>query len=349
MFRSIGFGLLLVSVIVHSTRAEDAVVENVVFAIHGGIGLDKVEMTPEIDKRVRAELEQALRSGFAALNKPNATGLDAVEAAIRLMEDSPQFNAGRGAVFTHDGRNELDASIMEGKTLKAGSVAGVSTVKNPITAARAVMEKSKHVLLVSRGAEAFAAEKGLEIVDPKYFRTEERWQQLQKQLEEEKKRSQVRGQESGQETTGIPERHLPGFSFGTVGAVALDKSGNLSAGTSTGGMSNKRWGRVGDSPIIGAGTYADNEACAISATGHGEYFIRYCVAHDIVALMKYKSLPVNAAADEVIRKKLKAAGGEGGVICLDNKGRFYPSYNTEGMYRGCITRDGQVQVRIFEQ
>ena len=340
---------LLASVVLllfsQSTRAEDAVVENVVFAIHGGIGLDKVEMTPEIDKRVRTELEQALRAGFAALNKPNATGLDAVEAAIRLMEDSPQFNAGRGAVFTHDGRNELDASIMEGKTLKAGSVAGVTTIKNPITAARAVMEKSKHVLLVSRGAEAFAAEKGLEIVDPKYFWTEERWKQLQKQLEEEKKRSDLRGQGAEE----IPERHLPGFSFGTVGAVALDKAGNLSAGTSTGGMSNKRWGRVGDSPIIGAGTYADNEACAVSATGHGEYFIRYGVAHDIVALMKYKGLTVNAAADEVLRKKLKAAGGEGGVICLDHKGRFYPSYNTEGMYRGCITRDGQVQVRIFEQ
>ena len=332
--------------VTHAVRAEDAVVENVVIAIHGGIGLDKVEMTPEIDKRVRTELEQALRAGFAALNKPNATGLDAVEAAIRLMEDSPQFNAGRGAVFTHDGRNELDASIMEGKTLKAGSVAGVSTVKNPITAARAVMEKSKHVLLVSRGAEAFAAEKGLEIVDPKYFRTEERWQQLQKQLEEEKKRSNVA---TGGSTVAVDARHLPGFSFGTVGAVVLDKAGNLSAGTSTGGMSNKRWGRVGDSPIIGAGTYADNEACAVSATGHGEYFIRYSVAHDIVALMKYKSLSVNAAADEVIRKKLKAAGGEGGVICLDHKGRFYPSYNTEGMYRGCITRDGQVQVRIFEQ
>jgi beta-aspartyl-peptidase (threonine type) len=351
MLRIVGFGLLLVGCLTQFARAEDAVVENVVFAIHGGIGLDKVEMTPEIDKRVRTELEQALRAGFAALNKPNGTGLDAVEAAIRLMEDSPQFNAGRGAVFTHDGRNELDASIMEGKTLKAGSVAGVTTVKNPITAARAVMEKSKHVLLVSRGAEAFAAEKGLEIVDPKYFWTEERWKQLQKQLEEEKKRSEARGQrpEVREGTAEIPERHLPGFSFGTVGAVALDKAGNLSAGTSTGGMSNKRWGRVGDSPIIGAGTYADNEACAVSATGHGEFFIRYGVAHDIVALMKYKSLPVNAAADEVIRKKLKAAGGEGGVICLDHRGRFYPSYNTEGMYRGCITRDGQVQVRIFEQ
>lgn len=352
MIRSLLVGLWLVSLIAFTARAEDEVVENVVFAIHGGIGLDKVEMTPEIDKRVRSELEQALRAGFAAINKPNATGLDAIEAAIRFMEDSPTFNAGRGAVFTHDGRNELDASIMEGKSLKAGSVAGVTTVKNPISAARAVMEKSKHVLLVSKGAEAFAAEKGLEIVDPKYFWTEERWKQLQKQLEEEKKRSEVRGQKAEgrrQEAEEIPERHLPGFSFGTVGAVALDKAGNLSAGTSTGGMSNKRWGRVGDSPIIGAGTYADNEACAVSATGHGEFFIRYGVAHDIVSLMKYKELAVNAAADEVIRKKLKAAGGEGGVICLDHKGRFYPSYNTEGMYRGCITRDGRVEVRIFER
>lgn len=343
--------LVVLMLFLEPTRAEDAVVENVVFAIHGGIGLDKAEMTPEIDKRVRTELEQALRAGFAALNKPNATGLDAIETAIRTMEDSPQFNAGKGAVFTHDGRNELDASIMEGKTLKAGSVAGVTTVKNPITAARTVMEKSKHVLLISRGAEAFVAEKGLEIVDPKYFWTEERWKQLQKQLEEEKKRSAISGQRSevrGQETQSLPERRLPGFSFGTVGAVALDKAGNLAAGTSTGGMSNKRWGRVGDSPIIGAGTYADNEACAISATGHGEFFIRYAVAHDIVALMKYKGLEVNAAADEVIRKKLKAAGGEGGVICLDHKGRYYPSYNTDGMYRACITRDGQVQIRIFE-
>lgn len=329
--------------------AEDTVVENVVFAIHGGIGLDKVEMTPEIDKRVRTELEQALRAGFAALNKPNATGLDAVEAAIRLMEDSPQFNAGRGAVFTHDGRNELDASIMEGKTLKSGSVAGVTTIKNPITAARAVMEKSKHVLLISRGAEAFAAEKGLEIVDPKYFWTEERWKQLQKYLEEEKKRSQVRDQGSGvrgQESDS--GSLLPGFSFGTVGAVALDRQGNLAAGTSTGGMSNKRWGRVGDSPIIGAGTYADNEACAVSATGHGEFFIRYAVAHDIVSLMKYKGWPVQQAADEVIRKKLKSVGGEGGVICLDRTGHFCPSYNTEGMYRGCITKDGTISVKIFE-
>lgn len=332
--------------------AEDIVVENVVFAVHGGIGLDKAEMTPEIEKRVRTELEQALRAGYATLNKPNATGLDAVETAIRLMEDSPLFNAGKGAVFTHDGRNELDASIMEGKTLKAGAVAGVTTIKNPIAAARTVMEQSRHVLLVSRGAEAFAAEKGLDIVDPKYFWTEERWKQLQKQLEEEKKRSQARdpgANVGGQETNAFPDRSLPGFSFGTVGAVALDKAGNLAAGTSTGGMSNKRWGRVGDSPIIGAGTYADNQACAVSATGHGEYFIRFAVAHDIVALMRYKGLTVDAAADEVLRKKLKAAGGEGGVICLDHRGRFCPSYNTEGMYRGCITRDGHVQVKIYEQ
>ncbi len=333
-------------------RGEDAVVENVILAIHGGIGLDKAEMTPEIDKAVRTELEKALRVGYAVLQVPNATGLDAVEAAIRLMEDSPTFNAGKGAVFTHDGRNELDSSIMDGKMLKAGSVAGVTTIKNPISAARAVMEKTKHVMLISRGAEAFAKEVGLEIVDPKYFWTEKRWKQLQKQLDEEKKRSQldqgsgVKGQESDE--ADVASRRLPGFSFGTVGAVALDKSGNLAAGTSTGGMSNKRFGRVGDSPIIGAGTYADNEACAISATGHGEYFIRFAVAHDVVSLMKYKGLPVHEAADEVIRKKLKAAGGEGGIICLDHSGRFHPSYNTEGMYRGYITKDGQSRVMIFE-
>lgn len=336
--------VLLVATVSPNLRAEDVVVENVVLAIHGGIGLDRAEMTPEIDKAVRAGLTEALKVGYEKLNQPKASGLDAVEAAIRVMEDNPLFNAGKGAVFTNDGRNELDSSIMEGKSLKAGSVAGVSTIKNPISAARAVMEKSKHVMLISRGAETFAKEAGLEIVDPKYFWTEERWKQLQKYLEEEKKRTQA----GPLDDTDVA-RGLPGFSLGTVGAVALDNAGDLSAGTSTGGMSNKRWGRVGDSPVIGAGTYADNEACAISATGHGEYFIRFAVAHDIVSLMKYKNLPVNQAADEVIRRKLKAAGGEGGVICLDRNGRFWPSYNTEGMYRGCITKDGKITVMIFDR
>lgn len=330
-----------------AAHGEDVVTENVVLAIHGGIGLDKVEMTPEIDKAVRAGLTEALQAGVARMKQPNATALDTIEAAIRVMEDNPLFNAGRGAVFTHDGRNELDSSIMEGKSLKAGSVAGVTTIKNPISAARAVMEKSKHVMLISKGAETFAAEQGLEIVDPKYFWTEDRWKQLQKSLDEEKKRSQLKGAKPDESEIGQVSRPL-GFSFGTVGAIALDQNGNLAAGTSTGGMSNKRWGRVGDSPIIGAGTYADNAACGISATGHGEYFIRYAVAHDIVSLMKYKDWSVQQAADEVIRKKLKSAGGEGGVICLDRNGRFYPSYNTEGMYRGCITKAGVITVKIFE-
>lgn len=341
----IGFAIALGN----TGRAEDAVIENVVLAIHGGIGLDKKEMTPEIDKAVRAGLTEAVKAGFEKLSAPNATGLDAIETAIRVMEDNPLFNAGKGAVFTHDGRNELDASIMDGKTLKAGSVAGVTTIKNPISAARAVMEQSKHVMLISRGAETFAKDVGLEIVDPQYFWTEERWKQLQKYLEEEKKRSAANGQSSAARGQPAAESRRPGFSFGTVGAVALDKAGNLAAGTSTGGMSNKKWGRVGDSPIIGAGTYADNEACGVSATGHGEFFIRYAVAHDIVALMKYKGLPVNAAADEVIRNKLKVAGGEGGVICLDHTGRFYPSYNSEGMYRACITQNGTITVKIFER
>ncbi len=327
-----------------AAQGGDVVVENVVLAIHGGIGLDKAEMTPEIDKAVRAGLTEALKAGSARLQQPNATALDAVEMAIRIMEDNPLFNAGKGAVFTNDGRNELDSSIMDGKTLKAGSVAGVTTIKNPISAARAVMDKSKHVMLISKGAETFAAEQELEIVDPKYFWTEDRWKQLQKYLEEEKKRS--RG--SSPEKADDVELRLPGFSFGTVGAVALDRGGNLAAGTSTGGMSNKRWGRVGDSPIIGAGTYADNDACAISATGHGEFFIRYAVAHDIVAMMKYKGWSVQQAADEVIRKKLKSAGGEGGVIALDRSGSFCPSYNSEGMYRGCITKVGTISVKIFE-
>lgn len=309
-----------------TVRAGDEIATGVILGVHGGTGMDKVDMTPELEKIFRADLEQALRAGHAALLKKDAVGLDGVEAAIRVLEDSPAFNAGKGAVFTRDGKNELDASIMEGNLKRAGSVAGVTTVRNPIRAARAVMEKSPHVMLIGPGADRFAAEQGLEIVDPKYFWTERRWQDLQKALAAEQKK----------------EPH------GTVGAVALDAAGNLAAGTSTGGMTKKRSGRVGDSPIIGAGTYADNAGCAVSATGHGEYFIRYSVAHDINALVAYKGLSIKDAADEVIQKKLKQAGGEGGVITLDAKGRFTTSYNSEGLYRGYITRDGKVVVRLYE-
>jgi beta-aspartyl-peptidase (threonine type) len=323
MLRYLTLFVLLIS---GPLMAAEPIASDVVLAIHGGIGLDKKDMTPELAVKIRADLETSLKAGYAVIAK-GGDSLDAVQAAIVVMEDSPLFNAGKGAVFTHDGRNELDASIMEGKTKRAGSVAGVTTIKNPILAARAVMEKTKHVMLIGAAADTWAKSTGLEIVDPKYFWTEQRWNQLQEQLRKEKEHRD----------------------HGTVGAVALDKNGVLAAGTSTGGMSNKQYGRVGDSPIIGAGTYADNAACAVSATGHGEYFIRHAVAHSIVDLMKYKQLPVNEAADEVIQRTLKPAGGEGGVVCLDHRGNFAASYNTEGMYRGYITRAGQVKTLLYEE
>jgi len=320
-----------------ATAAE--LVPNVVLGIHGGTGLAKKDMTPELDAKLRAGLEQALKAGHAALKKPGATSLDGVEAAIRILEDDPHFNAGRGAVFTHEGRNELDASIMNGQDKTAGAVAGVTTVKNPISAARAVMEKSEHVMLIGRGAETFAERKGLEIVNPVYFWTEPRWKQLLQKLDAERKQAQ----------SGQPAERQRYYELGTVGAVAVDSAGNIAAGTSTGGMSNKAFGRVGDSPIIGAGTYADNAGCAVSCTGHGEYFIRFSVAHDIVSLVKYKGLPVDKAADELIIKTLKPIDGEGAAIALDPKGNFAMSYNSDGLYRGYVTRDGKLKVMLYEK
>jgi beta-aspartyl-peptidase (threonine type) len=252
------------------------------------------------------------------------------------MEDNPLFNAGKGAVFTHEGRNELDASIMDGRTKAAGSVAGVTIIRNPITAARAVMEKSAHVMMVGRGAELFATKMGLEIVDPSYFWTERRWKSLQNELLKEQNKPQARLE--------FPDEKK----FGTVGAVAVDANGNLAAGTSTGGMTNKQFGRVGDAPIIGAGTYAENESCAVSATGHGEYFIRWTVAHDIAALVKYRGMSVADAGNEVIHKKLAPVKGEGGVIILDAKGNFAMPFNSEGMYRGWVGADGKPHVEIYK-
>jgi L-asparaginase / beta-aspartyl-peptidase len=340
--------------------ADDLAVPHVILGIHGGAGVTRKEMTPELEKHLRAGLEQALREGAAALKKPGATSLDAVETAIRVLEDDPWFNAGRGAVFTHDGKNELDASIMEGRSKKAGSVAGVTIVRNPITAARAVMEQTKHVMLIGRGAEVFARDAGLEIVDPKYFWTAERWQQLQDQLKKERDAGSEKTKESapasgngeqrksdqqGAAMSPLPRPH----EWSTVGAVAVDAAGNLAAGTSTGGMSNKQYGRVGDSPIIGAGTYADNRSCAVSCTGHGEYFIRYTVARDISLLMEYKGMKVGQAAEEVICRKLKAAGGEGAAIALDPRGNFAMAHNTEGLYRGYVTSDGKVAVMLYDK
>ena len=305
--------------------------------VHGGAGtITRKSMSAEAEQQYRAGLEQALRAGQAVLAK-GGSSLDAVEAAIRTMEDNPLFNAGKGAVFTHEGRNELDASIMDGKTKAAGSVAGVTIIRNPITAARAVMEKSKHVMMVGRGAELFATKMGLEIVDPSYFWTERRWKSLQQELLKEQGKPQA--------ALGFPDDRK----FGTVGAVAVDRHGNLAAGTSTGGMTNKQFGRVGDAPIIGAGTYAENESCAVSATGHGEFFIRWTVAYDIAALVKYRGLSVQAAGDEVIHRKLAPVKGEGGVIILDAKGNFAMPFNSEGMYRGWIGADGVPHVEIYKE
>jgi beta-aspartyl-peptidase (threonine type) len=327
-------------------------VPHVVLGLHGGAGVPKKQMTPELEKHLRAGLDRALRAGHVVLQRAHGTSLDAVETAIRVLEDDPWFNAGKGAVFTHEGRNELDASIMEGRAKRAGAVASVTIVKNPISAARAVMEKSRHVLLVADGAEVFAREAGLEIVDPAYFYTDARWQELQNDLRrereapgEKKPAPNAKPDADGADTGPLARL----FEWSTVGAVAVDSAGNLAAGTSTGGMSNKRHGRVGDSPLIGAGTYADNRTCAVSCTGHGEYFIRYAAAHDIAALMEYKGLSVEQAADEVVCRKLKQAGGAGAAIALDAKGNFAMAHNTEGLYRGYVTSDGKISVMLYEK
>jgi beta-aspartyl-peptidase (threonine type) len=331
----------------------------IVLAVHGGTGMAKADLTPDIEKQLRAELAAALDVGYRVLDKPAGTSVDAVEAAIQVLEDSPLFNAGRGAVFTSEGRNELDASIMMGLGRKAGAVAGVTNVKNPICAARAVMDQSPHVLLIGRGAESFAAEAGLEIVSPDYFWTERRWHQLQDFLRDQEAKPTA-GKSAGAATaptspsqsvsTAQNDPKLPGVvrEWGTVGAVALDRNGNLAAGTSTGGMTGKRPGRVGDSPIIGAGTYADNATCAVSATGHGEYFIRYAVAHEIVARMKYNHQSLEAAAADVVLKEMKSAGGEGGVIALDARGNFSAPFNSAGLYRGSIDEDGKQIVALYQ-
>jgi beta-aspartyl-peptidase (threonine type) len=318
-------------------------VPEVVFAVHGGLGSPRNEVSDEDEIELRAVLEEALAAGFEAMQKPDATGVDAVETAIRVLEDSPRFNAGKGAVFTDEGRNELDASIMEGKNRRAGAVAGVTIVKNPISAARAVMERSPHVFLIGRGAEVFATQNGLEIVDPAYFWTLPRWRQIQEHWEHSKKHPP-----DEEQSTLEPAAPRAKQAWGTVGAVALDRSGNLAAGTSTGGTNGKAGGRVGDSPIIGAGTYADNEGCAVSCTGHGEFFIRYAVAHEINALVKYKLLTVEAAVDLVVHHTLKDAGGEGGLIALDAKGYYTAAYNSEALFRGYVTRQGKIEVVLFD-
>ena len=312
--------------------------------IHGGAGtLSKDGMTPEKEAHYRETLEQALLMGQGILDR-GGSSVEAVEAAINVLEDSPYFNAGKGAVFSSEGKNELDASIMSGKTQAAGAVAGVRHIKNPISLARMVMEKSPHVMLAGSGAEVFAQAQGVTLVDEKYFFTEERWKQLQRVQEEEKAKNS--GRPATSQSAGASQE--PQNKFGTVGAVAMDKNGNLAAGTSTGGMTNKKWGRVGDSPIIGAGTYANNASCAVSATGHGEYFIRVGVARDIAALVEYKEMGIQAAADAVM-KKVAGMGGDGGVICVDKNGEIGISFNTEGMYRAYLGPDWKVVVKIYRE
>jgi beta-aspartyl-peptidase (threonine type) len=294
-------------------------------AIHGGArNLQPGDYTDEERALLRAELTAALQAGARVLDA-GGSSLDAVEAVAMAMEDSPWFNAGRGAVFTHDGRNELDASIMDGATGRAGAVAGVTRIRNPVQLARRVMEHTPHVMLAGAGAEAFAREQGIAFADLAYFRTERRWQELQRELEREKAAApRARG-----------DREASAAYFGTVGAVARDRAGRLAAATSTGGMTNKRFGRVGDSPIIGAGTFADG-ACAVSATGHGEYFIRHAVAHEICARARHLRMPVGRAAHAVIHEVLKPAGGEGGVITMDARGIAALEFNTSAMLRGSM-------------
>jgi L-asparaginase / beta-aspartyl-peptidase len=299
-------------------------------AIHGGAGtLPRADMSAEAERRYRAGLREAIDAGFAVL-QDGGTSMNAVTRAVVLLEDNPLFNAGRGAVFTLDGRIELDASIMDGSTLKAGAVCGVTRVRNPIELARAVMEKSENVMLAGAGAEDFASAQGFTFVPQSYFHTPERWQQLER----------IRGGDAG--LSALTISHI-----GTVGAVAVDAQGRLAAATSTGGMTGKRYQRIGDSPIIGAGTYADDRSCAVSATGHGEVFIRAVVAHDICARMRFAARSIGEAVREVVLGELPALGGEGGVIAIDARAEIAIEFNSEGMFRASRKQGEEAQIGIY--
>jgi len=318
--------------------------------VHGGAGaIRRGVQDATIETAYRNALKAGLQAGADILAK-GGSALDAIEEVIGLMEDDPLFNAGRGAVFTADGKNELDAAIMDGATLKAGAVAGVTRTRHPISLARAVMEKSPHVMLMGAGADAFAAEVGLEQVDPSFFFTERRWQELIRQLKKEGRPLPARPAGAPPEPAQPAAQLEPAgvHQFGTVGVVALDLRGQLAAGTSTGGISAKRWGRVGDSPIIGAGTYASDTSCAVSATGAGEFFIRLTVARDVCALVQYQHRKLQAAADEIIQKRLTAFQGEGGVIAIAPDGQVAWSFNTPGMYRARQSEGGKPQISMYK-
>ena len=316
-----------------------------VLVIHGGAGtILKSQMTPEKEKAYQQGLNDALQKGYEVLSK-GGTALDAVEATIEVMEDNPLFNAGKGAVFTHEGKNEMDAAIMDGKTLKAGAVAGVTNIKNPITAARAVMDKSGHVMMAGKGAEQFAAQQGCMLVDPSYFFTEDRWKALQKAKADDS----LKPFERDTSKSFLKQSENKDYKYGTVGCVALDVYGNLAAGTSTGGMTNKKFGRIGDSPIIGAGTYANNSTCAISCTGYGEYFIRLVMAKSVSDRMELGHETLQQAANEMIMHKLGDLGGDGGLIAVDKNGNISMPFNTTGMYRGYMTSDGKKEIKIYKE
>ena len=324
----------------HSVLSEES---PLAIAIHGGAGtIDKAKFSPEQEKAYRAKLSEAVEAGYSVLEK-GGESLDAVTAAITVLEQSEFFNAGRGAVYTYDGGHELDASIMDGRNRQAGAVAGVKHVESPIKLARLVMDNSVHVMLSGQGAEEFAKEQGIELIENNIFDTKHRYDALLKAKDKlDKAKATTKSYQAAH--NALPDN----FKMGTVGAVALDKNGNLAAGTSTGGMTAKRYGRVGDAPVIGAGTFAENESCAVSATGHGEYFIRYNVASDICARVKYQGITISQAGDEVINKVLKPIGGTGGVIILDTQGNISLPFNTSGMYRASKSNTQATYVGIFK-
>ena len=334
-----------------SAMAQPSQARHWAIAVHGGAGdIERSKLGPDGDRSYRASLAKAVEAGAAVLDR-GGSSLDAVEAAVRVLEDDPLFNAGRGAVFAADGTNEMDAAIMDGATLRAGAVADVTRTRNPIALARAVMEKTPYVFLVGPGADAYSVQAGLEQEPPAYFFTESRWQSLVKQLQKEGKPIPPRPAGALPPDKTVPVAQLDEAAdthrFGTVGVVALDRRGNMAAGTSTGGLQGKMPGRVGDSPLIGAGTYASNQSCAVSGTGVGEYFIRYTVAREVCALVQYKGFALQQAADEVVQKRLAPIHGDGGVIAVAPDGQLVWSFNTPGMFRARQVEGGAIEVHIF--
>ena len=332
---------------IDSASAEKTVLEKqseFAIIIHGGAGtILRGNLSKKKEKAYRGKLEEAIRTGYTIL-KNGGTSQLAVVKTIQVMEASPLFNAGKGAVFTHEETNELDASFMDGETLNAGAVAGVKNVKSPIELAVKIMTDSEHVMLSGEGASIFAKEKGLEMVDPAYFYTERRFKSLQRIKNRAKTKL-----DNNDKKAAFYDSDIKNAKFGTVGCVALDKNGNIAAGTSTGGMTNKRWGRIGDAPIIGSGTYANNKTCGVSSTGWGEYFIRSQVAYDISAQIEYQKKTLKEATKDVIQNKLTKLGGTGGVVALDKNGNMSFEFNTAGMYRASMNDAGELVLKIYKE